>query len=148
MRSLVLLFSVLFFFSSCDELPFLSAGSGTNDAMKLKVTADNIEVMQHIEADFTFTNVTNKRVEYGFPSSCQHGFKVKNGDKVLFNSQYEYGCLAVLTSFELAPGESKTFKIDLSNGGDYEYLESGTYTLEAFLLNEDSDTVSTNFEVE
>ncbi|MCH2451322.1 MAG: BsuPI-related putative proteinase inhibitor [Gracilimonas sp.] len=148
MRSLLLILSVLFFFSSCDELPFLSAGSETNEAMKLNVTADKIEVMQHIEADFTFTNTTDKKVEYGFPSSCQHGFKVNKGDEVLFNSQYAYACLTVVTSFELDPGESKTFKIDLSNGGDFEYLESGTYTLEAFLLTEDSDTVSTTFEVE
>ncbi|MEX2347730.1 MAG: BsuPI-related putative proteinase inhibitor [Balneolaceae bacterium] len=148
MRSILLILSVLFLFSSCDELPFLSAKSGTNDAMKLKVTADKIEVMQHIKADFIFTNVTDEKVGYGFPSSCQHGFKVKKGDEVLFNSEYEYGCLTVLTSFELAPGESKTFKIDLSNGGDFEYLDSGTYTLESFLLTEDSDTVSTTFEVE
>jgi len=148
MKSLALLFSVLFLFTSCDQLPFLSAGSETNDAMKLNVTADKIEVMQHIEADFIFTNVSDQKVEYGFPSSCQHGFKVKKGDEVLFDSQHEYGCLTVLTSFELAPGESKTFKIDLSNAGDFEYLEPGTYSLEAFLLTEDSDTVSTTFEVE
>lgn len=148
MRLLMFLLPFVFLFPSCDTIPFLGSDNESNEAMMLNITADKIEVMQNIKADFTLTNVTNKKETYGFSSSCQYGYMVKKGSELLFDSQHGLMCLAVLTSFELDPGESETFKIDLSNGGDVEPLVSGSYTLKAFILTQDSDTVSTIFTVE
>ncbi|MEX0662768.1 MAG: BsuPI-related putative proteinase inhibitor [Balneolaceae bacterium] len=147
MRILIFLLPIVFLFTSCDELPLFGAGSDSNEAMKLNIKSDEIRNMQHIKADFLFVNLSGKKVEYGFPSSCQHGFIVKKSEEIFFDSRYAYACLTVLTSLELRQGESKTYKINLS-GAEYQPLDSGTYTLDAFLLTNDSDTVSTTFTVD
>jgi hypothetical protein len=147
MRFLVFLLPMVMLFSSCDKIPFLASDDIPNEAMILKMASDNIQVMQRIKADFILTNITNKKESYGFPSSCQFGYRVEKGEELLFDSQHGLMCLAVVTSFELDPGESKTFEIDLSNRGNVKPLDPGTYTLKAFLLTGNSDTASTTFDV-
>jgi len=148
MRTPLFLLTVLFLFTSCEGFLSHESGVDTKEAMTLNVTSEEIKSMQNIKADFEITNISGKKVTYGFPSSCQHGFNVKKGSETLFDSRTAYLCLAVVTSLELEPAESKVFNIDFRRGADMEPLEPGEYTLGAFLLSSDSDTVSTTFTVD
>lgn len=111
-----------------------------------------VESIPDVEAEFTLVNKTLQNQTFGFSSGCQFGFTVERGEEVIFDSRQNLLCTAALTSFTLQPGENKTFPISFNRFGsstedDLQDIQSGKYTLTAFLLNEQSPEISKSFEV-
>ena len=104
-----------------------------------------------IEADtlkgtFTVSNLSLNTVSYKFSTNCQYGLKIKSGNVI--SKQYPEACLQVLTSLTLKSGESKLYEFKLLLvDNDYNNLTKGDYTVEAFLLNNNSSIVSKSFKI-
>jgi hypothetical protein len=90
---------------------------------------------------FTVKNLSSNTVHYKFSTSCQLGLKIISGDKTF--RQYPELCAMVLTNLTLKGGESKDYEFELLLvDKDYNSLIKGDYTIEAFLLNNNSSIVS------
>lgn len=139
---------LLLLLSACDVTLFPFGDNGNPLELNLDITAEDIQTLQDIEADFAVINTSIDEVTYGFSSSCQHGFIVQTDSDTLFNSRYAVGCLAVSTSLKLQAGESKEYPISLASFDGSDTLANGTYTLKAFLRHEDSPEATANFTVE
>lgn len=152
MNRLISFVLVLLLFSACDELPlFSSDGDKSPLHLKLDITSENIETLQDIRAEFTVTNFSNEKVTYSFSSSCQHGYTIERiqlTTKTIVDSRQVIGCLAVITSLELEPDESKQYPISLGAMSGKDSLASGNYQINAFLLENHSSEVSETFVVE
>lgn len=148
MRLLVELFLTLFLFSSCDSVPFLSSNEEEGPVQyELELNSEQISQLSHLEATFTVTNVSDEDQNFSFSSGCQYGFTVSKDKSIIFDSRDHIMCSQALTSFTLKPNDSKNFDIELSNAGDLEPLEQGTYRLNAFLLDDQSPAVTQSFTI-
>ncbi len=99
-----------------------------------------------LKGTFTVTNLSSNTVSYKFSTSCQYGLKIKSGNVI--SKQYPEACLHVLTSLTLKSGESKLYEFKLLLvDNDYNNLTKGDYTVEAFLLNNNSSIVSKSFKI-
>jgi len=99
-----------------------------------------------LKGTFTVTNLSSNTVSYKFSTSCQYGLKIKSGNVI--SKQYPEACLQVLTSLTLKSGESKLYEFKLLLvDNDYNNLTKGDYTVEAFLLNNNSSIVSKSFKI-
>ena len=93
-----------------------------------------------LKGTFTVTNLSSETVHYNFSTSCQLGLKIISGDKTY--RQYPELCAMVLTGLTLKGGESKHYEFELLLvNEDYNNLIQGDYTVEAFLLNNNSSIV-------
>jgi hypothetical protein len=85
---------------------------------------------------FTVTNVSRTKSVSTFSSSCQHDVEIVNeaGEVVLAESDGR-GCAEVITTLELAPGESFTYRGELElRGRDGRPLPPGMYHARAQLI--------------
>ncbi len=99
-----------------------------------------------LKGTFMVTNLSPNSVTYNFTSSCQYGLKIKSGN--VTSRQYTGLCLDVLTALTLKSGESKLYEFQLLLvDNDYNNLAKGDYTVEAFLLNNNSSIVSKSIKI-
>ena len=99
-----------------------------------------------LKGTFMVTNLSPNSVTYNFTSSCQYQLKIKNGN--VTSRQYTGLCLDVLTALTLKSGESKLYEFQLLLvDNDYNNLAKGDYTVEAFLLNNNSSIVSKSIKI-
>jgi len=99
-----------------------------------------------LKGTFTVTNLSSNTVSYKFSTSCQYGLKIKSGSVI--SRQYPEVCLQVLTSLTLKSSESKLYEFQLLLvDNDYNNLTKGDYTVEAFLLNNNSSFVSKSIKI-
>lgn len=146
MTSLIRIIAILLLFSGCDDGDFFSS-ENENLRLELEMISEEINTLRDIEAELTVTNISSSELVLEFSSSCQHGYIIQ-GDSVIFDSREETACATVLTELKLEPQESKKYSISLASAENDDTLESGTYTLEAFLLNDQSPVTEAVFTVE
>ncbi len=119
MEKLIKLCFVALLLSSCEDNSLRdSVKEDYPFQLELERNKGENEKLQHADFIFTVTNISNKTVSYGFPSSCQSGYTVERNGKLIFDSRSNFLCLAVITVLELAPGERQSYPISLR------YLES------------------------
>lgn len=136
-----------FFITNCD--PISSTDSEVVDALIIK--KEQIADLRELEATFTVKNSTSGVQQFGFSSGCQVGYKIKEGDAVIFDSRQFFLCTQALTSFKLDPGEVKQFLISFKYlADDLKELPEleGKYSLSAFLLNKQKHEASAEFIIE
>jgi hypothetical protein len=94
-----------------------------------------------LKGTFTVKNLSSNTVHYNFSTSCQFGLNIVSGEKTF--RQYPELCAMVLTNLTLKGGESKHYEFELLLVDEYyNNLIKGDYTVEAFLLNNNSSIVS------
>lgn len=109
-------------------------------------TAVNLD--ESIILRYRVTNITGNKIDFGFSSGCQFGFKIYQEGEVVFSSN-AFGCTAALTSWEIPAfsTEIKEFEWDHSSfDGSIHHdrkVKSGTYTIIQFLRNGNSPYQST-----
>lgn len=146
MTNLIRIIAILLLFTACDDAGFFTSET-ENLRLELEIISEEINTLRDIEAELTVTNISDGELVLEFSSSCQHGYIIK-GDSVIFDSREETGCAAVLTELKLEPQDSENYSISLSSAENDATLEKGTYTLEAFLLNDQSPVTVADFTVE
>jgi hypothetical protein len=99
-----------------------------------------------LKGTFMVTNLSPNSVTYNFTSSCQYQLKIKSGN--VTSRQYTGLCLEVLTSLTLKSGESKLYEFQmLLVDNNYNNLVKGDYTVEAYLLDNNSSIVSKSIKI-
>ncbi len=146
MYSLTRIAVILLLFSACNGAFYSSEDDELR--LELEMKSEEINTLQDIEAELSATNISGNELVYEFTSSCQHAYTIQKDDSVLFDSREETACATVLTELRLDPQESKTYQISLSSAANDNTLESGMYSLEAFLLNDRSPKVEATFVIE
>lgn len=149
MDQLIKLFFGFLLIVGCTAAPFPAPDNveGPNH-LDLEIESDEVEQLTNLEAIFTVTNVSEEEQTYRFSSGCQYGYTISQDEEILFDSRKNIFCTQALTAFSLEPGESKDFSISLANMEEPETMESGTYQLNAFLLDDQTPTVSQSFEIQ
>ncbi|HEX6982208.1 MAG TPA: BsuPI-related putative proteinase inhibitor [Balneolaceae bacterium] len=146
MMKTVKLLTIALLLAGCKNI--LSSDSSVHFEATIKnATIENIE---DLKASFHITNNSDEEVEFSFSSSCQRAFRIKQDGQILLDSRKFFGCLTVITSLKLAPGEIVTYSINLDKVGSYmqkelDSIKPGTYQLEMFLRNDQSPKISRNF---
>ncbi|MCH8034480.1 MAG: hypothetical protein IH950_12100 [Bacteroidetes bacterium] len=141
-KSIILNFLLLsFLLTSCDLLD-----QNQNVSLRLDLEKYTFFEADTLKGTFTVTNLSSNTVKYNFSTSCQYGLKIKSGS--IISIQYPEVCLQVLTSLTLKSGESKLYEFQLLLvDNDYNNLIKGNYTVEAFLLNNNSSIVSKSIKI-
>ena len=115
--------------------------------LKLNLEKSNYFVADTLKGTFIVTNLSSKIIKYDFSTSCQFGLKIKSGDKEV--KQYPEVCAQVLTSLILKGGESKVYEFKYSLlDNDLNSLLKGDYTIEAYLLDNNSSIVSKSIKID
>lgn len=139
MKTKTFLFSIILFsfLITCCDLFEPDDGVG----LKLQLEKYTFAEGDTLIGTFTVKNLSSNTVHYNFSTSCQFGLKIISGDKTY--RQYPELCAMVLTALTLKGGESKQYEFELLLvDEDYHNLIKGDYTIEAFLLNNNSSIVS------
>jgi hypothetical protein len=98
----------------------------------LEVAPSEVERTFPFRAQLTLTNTTATPSTWTSGSSCLAFLNVYRGDARIPLRGTDYGCLAVITTHTLAPGQSKTANWDLvAQTTDGSALTPGEYVLEA-----------------
>ena len=141
-KSIILNFLFLaFLLTNCDLLD-----QNQDVRLSLDLEKDSLSEADTLKGTFTVTNFSSNTVSYKFSTSCQYGLKIKSGSVI--SRQYPEVCLHVLTSLTLNSGESKLYEFQLLLvDNDYNNLTKGDYTVEAFLLNNNSSIVSKSIKI-
>lgn len=71
---------LLLLLSACNSSLFSSIDERNPLEVNLSITAEDIQTLQDIEADFTVTNTSNADITYSFSSSCQLCYIVQTTD--------------------------------------------------------------------
>ncbi|MDO8681985.1 MAG: BsuPI-related putative proteinase inhibitor [Armatimonadota bacterium] len=79
-------------------------------AMELKTDRDSYTKGQPVRMEFIIRNTTSKTVTYRFSSGQQYDFWAILDGREVWRWSHDKATIQVLTSFDLKPGESKTFK--------------------------------------
>lgn len=139
---------IYLFASACDKTPVISSDNDKDSLqVKLEIESRTIEKLEDLEAQFTVINKSDAGLTYNFPDGCQYGFTIQQDQDLILDSRKIYSCIARLTNLELDPNESKSYQISLSQGGNYEPLVNGTYTITAFLLEDYSSNITESFQI-
>jgi uncharacterized protein YxeA len=115
--------------------------------IKLKMEPKEIKNLKDINAKFILKNISGKKINYHFSSSCQFGYTIIREQHIIFDSRKNTGCLAVLTTLKLKPGQKKTYSISLNEYDVDKDLVKGIYKLKAFLLERESPKITVSFKV-
>jgi hypothetical protein len=116
----------------------------------LHVAPTEVERTHAFSASMTLTNTRAKPATWTSWSGCPARLNVyrSGSDERIPLHGTEFGCLAAVITFELAPGQSQTFVWDLvaqtTNGTA---LPPGTYTLEADPVNAARQTLRHEFRI-
>ena len=139
MKIKTFLFSIIFFSFLITRCDLFEPDQGVSLNLQLdKYTFAEGDTLKGI---FTVKNLSSETVNYKFSTSCQFGLKIIGGDKTF--RKYPELCAMVLTNLTLKGGESKQYEFGLLLvDKDYNNLLKGDYTVEAFLLNNNSSIVS------
>ena len=117
-------------------------------SMDLETEFKTLDYLPNQSITLTVTNVSNQELEYNFPTSCQSGYTLKHNSEIILDSSSAVGCLTALSSFKLASKEKKQFTFRFAPLSEYLVdMPEGTYEISAFLLNDNSKSVSTTFEL-
>lgn len=148
MYKLLKVIALLLLFIACDE----TTGSLSDDPKnlvepKLEITSDNITPTGSIEVLYALNNFSRKKVTYDFSSGCQFGYRIKKNNKTIYDLTKNVGCTAALTQFDIKPLGLKKFEFSIYTSRLNRQLQEGTYTLEAFLYNDNGGRVSKQFVV-
>ncbi|MGH7539129.1 MAG: BsuPI-related putative proteinase inhibitor [Gemmatimonadales bacterium] len=102
-----------------------------------------------VEAVLRVENASPQPVRFEFRTGCQAFFQVASDGGVVFNSPLHLACILILTSFELAPGESKSipFRWDRRDDAGAE-VPPGLYRITAALADGNSPPVSATVELQ
>ncbi len=139
MKTKIFLFNFIllsFLITGCD---LLEQDQGVS--LGLELEKYSLAEKDTLKGTFSVTNLSSNTVSYKFSTSCQYGLKIKSGNVI--SRQYPEICLQALTSLTLKSGETKLYEFNLLLvDNDYNNLTKGDYTVEAFLLNNNSSIVS------
>jgi Intracellular proteinase inhibitor len=141
-KIIIVNFLLFYLLTACNVL-------SQNQHIRLELNLDkyNYSAADTLTGTFTVTNLSSDIINFNFSTSCQNGIKIKNDDKVV--KQYPEICAQVLTSLALNGGESKIYKfkfrlVDI----DGHNLPKGDYTIEAYLLDNNSSIVSKSIKID
>lgn len=130
---------LLFFLTSCDLLD-----QNQDVHLILDLEQYTFSETDTLKGIFMVKNLSSNTMSYKFSTSCQFGLRIKSGSVI--SRQYPEICAHVLISLTLISGESKLYEFKLLLvDNDYNNLIKGNYTVEAFLLNNNSSIVSKSF---
>ena len=92
------------------------------------------------------TNNSDEFKSFSFGSACQYGIRIKDTNTIYFELPRQ--CAAVLTELHLKSGETRSFNLHFKlMDQDYKDLNTGHYTVQAFLLIENSDIAEKIIEI-
>lgn len=148
MKLLTFLITLSFFVISCDTLPFNDRGE-TKDGVVTTLTMSNsqFDSVEDVTGTFSVTNNLSHTLKLWFPTGCQFGFSVTQGDSTYIDTRNYSICTLATSTMTLKSKETRTFPIGfefLSEHFEAE-LEPGTYQLNAFLLGGNGETASADF---
>lgn len=128
---------LVFFLASCNVSNSLEEGIEAN----LKLESKKISNISDIEATFTIINLADGTKGYGFPSSCQSGFKIFRDGVEVFDTRKNSVCATVLTSFTLELNERISFTLPkyFDRG-----LEPGSYIIKSYLIGYENEVNVSN----
>jgi hypothetical protein len=139
MKSKIILFNFIlisFLVTRCDLLE-----EDQNVILNLRLEKSSFNRGDTLKGTLIIINTSPKTVSFKFSTSCQFGIKIKSGSITV--RLYPDACLHVLTSLTLKSGESKLYEFTLLLTDDNDNdLPEGDYTVEVFLLNNNSSIVS------
>lgn len=106
-------------------------------ALSLEASPSTVDPTGKVDLTLVLTNSSSRAARFDFRSGCQYNFAVFRNGEPVWDLLSRVGCAAVLTSFELQPGESRTFAaswtVSASNGGP---AGPGEYQARGELLTE------------
>ena len=135
----ILLFSIL----SCE-----SPSNSTEQNLHVELNLDNYSysVGDTLTGEFEVTNNSNEDKTFNFGSACQYGVRIKDTNTIYY--ELPETCAAVLTKLHLKSGDSRAFSLRFKlMDQDYQDLEEGQYSVEAFLLIKGSEVAEKIFEI-
>jgi hypothetical protein len=135
LKVLVILISHTFLQQGCDLL-------SSNPDLELKLTLDRFsyEVGDTLTGRFEAKNISDEENSYRFRSTCQHDIRIIDSERNY--NEYPKICGQAFTTLSLKPGESKSYVLLVYLiDKNYQNLNSGRYTIQAFLEEGHSDIV-------
>lgn len=127
---------------------FSRTATAMRDGITLTLTLEDsvISVAKRLKGTLVAVNTTKQFRTLRFTSTCQLGYTLRKGNKVVL--QYPGTCGAALSQLDLKAGESHTYPID-AEFKDYKgkQLVKDTYSLYAYLLDGNSPALTTTIKV-
>jgi hypothetical protein len=121
---------------SSDKATYTSQG---NTIRCITTPCPGNEVPATAKLTYTITNTSTTSKTWQFSSGCQTNTQLFDAaGKVVKNFEISRLCLAALTQFTLAPGQSKNFTEELTLVGDSGQLLEGKYTAKMYLTPRDA----------
>ena len=141
--NLFIIFISLFAHQGCDSL---STSTKQNLNVDLNLDKYSYSVGDTLIGEFEVTNNSDEDKTFNFGSACQYGVRIKDSNTIY--SELPEDCAAVLTKLHLKSGDSRSFSLHFKlMDQDYQDLEAGQYSVQAFLLIKDSEIAEKTIEI-
>jgi hypothetical protein len=140
-KSIIILSFISLILLGCDV-----SEQKNNVQLRLELEKYELPAGGTLNGFLTVTNLSTRTVSYNFSTACQFGLIIKSGNTAVRN--FPELCAEVLTFLNLKPGETHVYEFSLQlEDNENNSLPKGSYTIEAFLLENDSEVVSKTFEI-